>query len=58
MSEVNEYPAPDLSLVKAPETAWKREQRAFRELLPELRSKYDGHYVAIKAGKVVASGSD
>jgi Family of unknown function (DUF5678) len=58
MSEVIEYPAPDLSLVKPPESAWERERRAFRALLPELRVKYDGQYVAIKDGKVVASGSD
>jgi Family of unknown function (DUF5678) len=58
MSEVIEYPAPDLSLVKPPETAWERERRAFRALLRELRATYDGQYVAIKDGKVVASGSD
>jgi hypothetical protein len=58
MSEVFEYPAPDLSLVKPPESAWERERRAFRALLPELRAKYDGQYVAIKDGRVVASGPD
>jgi hypothetical protein len=58
MSEVIEYPAPDLSLVNRPESDWERERRAFRELLPELRAKYDGQFVAIKDGKVVASGSD
>jgi hypothetical protein len=58
MGEVIEYPAPDLSLVKPPETAWERERRAFRALLPELRAKYVGQFVAIKDGKVVASGPD
>jgi Family of unknown function (DUF5678) len=58
MSEIIEYPAPDLSLFKPPESAWERERRAFRTLLPELRAKYDGQFVAIKDGKVVASGSD
>jgi hypothetical protein len=29
MSEVIEHPAPDLSLVTPPETAWERERRAF-----------------------------
>lgn len=58
MSEVVEYPAPDLSLVMPPESAWERERRAFRELLPALRVTHDGQYVAIKDGKVVASGSD
>jgi Family of unknown function (DUF5678) len=58
MSEVIEYPAPDLSIVKPPESAWERERRAFRALLPELRAKYDGQFVAIKDGKVVASGTD
>jgi hypothetical protein len=55
MSEVIEYPAPDLSLVNRPESAWERERRAFRELLPELWANYDGQFVAIKDGKVVAS---
>jgi hypothetical protein len=58
MSEFIEYPAPDLSLVKPPESAWERERRAFRALLPELRVNYDGQYVAIKDGNVVANGSD
>jgi len=58
MSEVITYPAPDLSLVTPPESAWERERRAFRELLPALRATHDGQYVAIKDGKVVASGSD
>ena len=30
MSDVIEYPAPDLSLIVPPETAWQRERRAFR----------------------------
>ena len=58
MSDVIEYPAPDLSLIVPPETAWQRERRAFQALLPELRANYDGQYVAIKDGKPVASGSD
>jgi Family of unknown function (DUF5678) len=58
MSEVIEYPAPDLSLFKPPESPWERERRAFRTLLPDLRAKYDGQYVAIKDETVVASGSD
>ena len=58
MSEVIEYPAPDLSLVNRPESAWERERRAFRAMQPELRMKYDGQFVAIKDGKVVASGLD
>jgi hypothetical protein len=51
MSDVIEYPAPDLSLVKPPETAWERERRAFRALLPELRLKYDGKYVRGDQGR-------
>ena len=51
MSEVVEYPAPGLSLVKPPERAWERERRAFRKLLPALRATHDGQYVAIKDGK-------
>lgn len=58
MSEVVEYPAPDLSLANCPETAWERERRAFWSLMPELRRTLYGQYVAIHDGKVVASGSE
>jgi len=58
MSEVIEYPAPDLSLAQAPETAWERERRAFWNLMPDLRRTHYGQYVAIHDGKVVASGSE
>jgi len=51
MSDVTTYPAPDLSVVKHPESAWERERRMFRELLPALRATDDGEYVASKDGK-------
>ena len=58
MSEVIEYPAPDLDFSSRPETPYERERRAFRELLPELLQTHFGQYVVIHDGKVVASGSD
>ena len=58
MSEVVEYPAPDLSLSETPESPWQRERRAFWELLPSLREMHSDQYVAIHDGKVVAAGSD
>ncbi len=58
MSEVIEYPAPDLSLSTRPESAYERERRAFREMLPELLETHSGQYVAIRDGKVAASGTD
>jgi Family of unknown function (DUF5678) len=58
MSEVIEYPAPDLTVSMAPESPWQRERRAFWKLLPELLQSYDGQYVAIHDGQVVASGTD
>jgi len=58
MSEVIEYPAPDLSASATPQTAWERERRAFWALLPTLRATHDGRYVAIRDRQVVASGSD
>ncbi len=58
MGELIDHPAPDLSLVTPPESVWERERRALRALLPGLRLKYDGQYVAIKDGKVAASGPD
>ena len=50
----NVLPRPNVRLANRPESAWERERRAFWELLPELRAKYDGQYVAIKDEKVVA----
>ena len=58
MSEVIEYPAPDLDFSSRPETLYERERRAFCELLPELLQTHFGQYVVIHDGKVVASGSD
>ena len=58
MSEVIEYPAPDLDFSSRPETPYERERRAFCELLPELLQTHFGQYVVIHDGKVVASGSD
>ena len=58
MSEVIEYPAPDLDFSSRPETPYERERRAFHELLPELLQTHFGQYVVIHDGKVVASGSD
>ncbi len=56
MSDSIAYPAPDLSSLTPPESAFERERQAFRKLLPELRAKYNGQYVAIKNGPVIASG--
>ena len=58
MSDVIEYPAPDLTLSSRPETAYERERRAFWELLPSLLETHRDQYVAIHDGKVVASGTD
>lgn len=58
MNEVIEYPAPDLTLIDRPETAYERERRAFRELLPALLETHHGQFVAIHDGNVVASGTD
>jgi hypothetical protein len=58
MSEVIEYPAPDLSFSNRPETPYERERRAFWELLPDLLKTHFGQSVAIHGGKVVASGTD
>ncbi len=51
------YPAPAFRSSN-PRTRFERERRAFREVLPALRATHDGQYVAIKDGKVVASGSN
>ena len=40
------------------ETKWRREQEAFRRLLPELLKTHRGEFVAIHEGQVVERGSD
>ena len=41
-----------------PDSKWRREQRAFRRLLPELLRTHRGQYVAMHEGEVVESGPD
>jgi hypothetical protein len=41
-----------------PENKWRREQSAFRRLLPELLKTHRNQYVAIHEGTVVESGDD
>jgi hypothetical protein len=56
MASIETLPAPELS---APhEDKWKREQRAFRQLLPELLLTHLDKFVAIHEGRVVDSGDD
>ncbi|HMF12518.1 MAG TPA: hypothetical protein VKE94_09440 [Gemmataceae bacterium] len=56
MNELASLPAP--SLATPPEDKWRREQRAFRQLLPNLLASHRGLYVAIHEGQVVESGAD
>jgi len=41
-----------------PEGKWRREQSAFRRMLPDLLRTYRNQYVAIHNGAVVESGDD
>lgn len=56
MNPVDVLPAPVLPA--PPDDKWRREQRAFRRLLPELLQTLRGQYVAIHEGKVVESGDN
>jgi hypothetical protein len=38
--------------------AWQAEKRAFVKLLPTLRKRYEGRWVAVLGSKVVAVGVD
>lgn len=55
MSQLDTLAAP---LLPVPENKWRREQQAFRRLLPELLKTHSRQYVAIHEGQVVESGSD
>jgi hypothetical protein len=55
MSTTKTWPAPDLS---TRHDEWRREQRAFHDLLPGLLHTNLGQFVAIHEGQVVESGDD
>jgi Family of unknown function (DUF5678) len=56
MSTIEIHAAP---ILPAPvDDKWRREQRAFRKLLPELLRLHRDQYVAIHEGQVVESGDD
>jgi hypothetical protein len=56
MSQVEILPAPVLPV--AAESKWRREQQAFRRLLPELLKTCRNRYVAVHEEKVVEEGTD
>ena len=56
MNKVETMPAPVLPAL--PDDKWRREQRAFRALLPALLKTHRGQYVAVHEGQVVESGED
>ena len=49
---------PAAVLPAPPEDKFRREQRAFHRLLPELLRTYRDQYVAIHEGQVMESGAD
>jgi hypothetical protein len=56
MSQADILPAPVLP--RPVQDKWRREQQAFRRLLPELLKTHLGQYVAVHEGQVVDSGDD
>lgn len=56
MSTTESWPAPDLSARH--DDKWRREQRAFHDLLPGLLGTNPGQYVAVHEERVVESGDD
>ena len=54
MESIVTLPAPELSAPS--DDKWKREQRAFHDLLPDLLRTHLGEFVAIHNGCVVDSG--
>lgn len=58
MAELDILPAPVLNLPPPPEDKWRREQRAFQRLLPELLDTCRGKYVAVHEEQVVDRDDD
>ncbi len=56
MSSIETWPAPELAA--SVDDKWRREQRAFRQLLPELLQSHLDQFVAIHEGRVVETGTD
>jgi hypothetical protein len=56
MSSIEPLSAPVLT--PPPDDKWRREQRAFHRLLPELLQTHRGRFVAIHDEQVVESGND
>jgi hypothetical protein len=56
MPSTETLPAPDLSGNN--DDPWRREQRTFHRLLPELLRTHREQFVAIYGGQVVGSGDD
>ena len=56
MNTTETWPAPELSTRN--DDKWRREQRAFHDLLPGLLHTNPGQFVAIHEGQVVESGDD
>jgi hypothetical protein len=56
MSKLDALPAPVLASKEA--NKWRREQEAFRHLLPELLKTHRDRYVAVHEGRVVEAGTD
>ncbi len=58
MSELQTLPAPTLDVGVPKEDKWRREQRAFQRLLPNLLHTHAGKYVAIHDEQVVDTDPD
>jgi hypothetical protein len=58
MSEPLTLPAPVLDVGVPIEDKWRREQRAFQRLLPDLLHTHAGKYVAIHDEQVVDTDGD
>lgn len=56
MSKLEALPAPVLAARE--ENKWRREQEAFRRLLPDLLKTHRGQYAAVHEGRVVEVGPD
>ncbi len=58
MNETEIQPAPVIPAPATGDEKFRREQEAFRRLLPQLLPTHRGQYVAVHGGQVVGSGPD
>ena len=58
MNDASANPAPRIEGAPTSVNSWQSDYHTFLAMFPTLLDRHRGHYVAIREGKVIASGDD